>query len=819
MPRVEELPPDGAAAWGRKATVLGSLRRAGLPVPEAIAMAADAPGPEVVAAWRELGGGTVAVRSSAPGEDADDRSLAGRYTTVLDVCDEPSLLLAHARLGEIPCVIQVQVDAAVAGVAFSRAPDDPDTVLIQVVRGPLARLVQGAARPSVCAVPRWDAGGARWRDRADGARFPLEPLLGLLQKVEVLQGGAQDVEWALDGAGGLWLLQARPITGPLLPPAPSRWPLQWQDPADAAVPWRQEVEHVFQTAACPLAASGAETLWIALLRGRQLPDGEDERWLCGRPFHRVRQRRRGSVPDPRAQAWLSAYGTDAMRRWRHGILPYLTRRFRWCRDLPWDQLPAERLAIAVAAAIRISDAFMWIHFHVLFSRAKGDLGRFLAERLGVGADEAAGLTLGAAHATAAIDRALYAQLRHEDLDAFVAEFGDRPILSDDWSLPTWRERPEHVAEVLTAWRERTPEDPDARLRRLRGQRKALARQLMGRIDEPEDRVRFLRLWRAALREAALMEDHNFAIDQWREALLHYAFAALGRHLARAGLIPRPDDVWSLYVDEALTALVQRRPVDSGLHWRHALRSRWRRLSLPVEVGGGAPAAVEACADWRGEPASPGLGSGPARVVLTLEDLARLRPGDVLVTQVLLPPLAQAAYVAAAIVSEGGAALSHGGILAREAGIPAVVAVDGLLGGVRDGDWLEVDGAAGTVRIAPARKTGTTWAEASELPHGPRTEPTEYQRMSDRFQQWERVLDQAMSPAEAEAACGHPDLRLFDGYLYRLAGSDAKPPALPAPGWLYGAERQRASGLAWLVAERQALHAWQVRHPLPGRLGA
>ena len=816
MPRVEQLPPDGAAAWGRKATVLGSLRRAGLPVSAAIALAADAPATEAVAAWRALGGGTVAVRSSAPGEDAPDRSLAGQHTTVLNVREQAAVLRAHARLRGIPCIVQVQVEAVLAGVAFTRAPGDPDTVLIQVVRGALEPLVQGAARPSICAVPRWEAGGARWRDGADGERLPLESLLELLRAVEDLQGGAQDVEWALDGAGALWLLQARPITGPVLPPAPSRWPLQWQDPADAATPRRQHVEHVFQTAACALAASGAESLWIPLLRGRPLPEREDERWLCGRPFYESRPDPGG--PDPRAEAWRSAFGADAMTRWRQGVLPYLTRRFRWCRDLPWDELPAARLAIAIAAAVRISDAFMWIHFRVLSFRAKGELARFLAARLGVGAAEAAGLTLGAAHATAAIDRALYAQLRHEDLDAFVAEFGDRPILSDDWSHPTWRERPAHVAEVLAAWRAHTPEDPDARLRRLRGQRKVLARRLMGRITDREDRIRFLRLWRAALREATLLEDHNFAIDQWREALLHYAFAALGRHLARAGLIPRPDDVWDLHVDEALAALLRRRRAGGGLLWRRALRDRWRRLSLPAEVGGGAPAALPTSADWRGEPASPGLASGPARVVLTIGDLGRLRPGEVLVTQILLPPLAQAAYVAAAIVSEGGAALSHGGILAREAGIPAVVAVDGLLGRVRDGDWLEVDGAAGSVRIAAVREPGPAWAEAPELPHGPRGEPTEFQRTSDRFRAWERVLERPLSPAEAEAACCRPDLRLFDGYLYRLAGSAAEPPALPAPGWLYAAERAYACRLSWLVAERQALHAWQARHPLPPRLG-
>jgi pyruvate,water dikinase len=98
----------------------------------------------------------------------------------------------------------------------------------------------------------------------------------------------------------------------------------------------------------------------------------------------------------------------------------------------------------------------------------------------------------------------------------------------------------------------------------------------------------------------------------------------------------------------------------------------------------------------GQPASPGRATGPARVLHSLEDAGRLNPGDILVAPTTTPAWTPLFGVAAAIVTDGGNAASHASLIAREYGIPAVVATGNATHTLGDGQIVTVDGAAGTV---------------------------------------------------------------------------------------------------------------------------
>jgi pyruvate,water dikinase len=115
-----------------------------------------------------------------------------------------------------------------------------------------------------------------------------------------------------------------------------------------------------------------------------------------------------------------------------------------------------------------------------------------------------------------------------------------------------------------------------------------------------------------------------------------------------------------------------------------------------------PEAVAAAGDpssgLRGTPASPGTVTGPARVVLDPTD-ARLSPGDVLVAPSTDPGWTPLFLTASGLVMEMGGANSHGAVVAREYGIPAVVGVPDATHVLRDGQAVTVDGAAGTVTPA------------------------------------------------------------------------------------------------------------------------
>ncbi|MBZ0231832.1 MAG: phosphoenolpyruvate synthase, partial [Deltaproteobacteria bacterium] len=100
--------------------------------------------------------------------------------------------------------------------------------------------------------------------------------------------------------------------------------------------------------------------------------------------------------------------------------------------------------------------------------------------------------------------------------------------------------------------------------------------------------------------------------------------------------------------------------------------------------------------WHGD----GLGGRAAGPVAHLDQLggaARVPRGAVIVTPAVTPAMALVIEGAAAIVCEHGSLLDHGPAMARELGVPCVVGCAGVVDTAVDGEWLEVDGDAGTVR--------------------------------------------------------------------------------------------------------------------------
>lgn len=206
------------------------------------------------------------------------------------------------------------------------------------------------------------------------------------------------------------------------------------------------------------------------------------------------------------------------------------------------------------------------------------------------------------------------------------------------------------------------------------------------------------------------------------------YRALGRHLARAGLLDDAGDLLWLTVEE-VDGAVRGHAVTRDLRALAALRRReWaayeRRAPAPRTVTHGiatarqpeqAPLEPEGDAEvLRGTGCSPGLGRGPARVVLEPKD-ATVRPGEVLVAATTDPGWIFLMAGASALVAERGNPLSHTAIVGRELGLPTVVGVAGATRLLVTGEPLLVDGAAGTVRRGAAAAQGPGAAGQSARP--------------------------------------------------------------------------------------------------------
>jgi pyruvate,water dikinase len=88
------------------------------------------------------------------------------------------------------------------------------------------------------------------------------------------------------------------------------------------------------------------------------------------------------------------------------------------------------------------------------------------------------------------------------------------------------------------------------------------------------------------------------------------------------------------------------------------------------------------------------------VVRRIEDSGRIRPGDVLVAPFTDPGWTPVFPRLAGVVTETGGLLSHAAVIARECGIPAVLAVPNATRAIADGALVEVDGHRGTVHVVP-----------------------------------------------------------------------------------------------------------------------
>jgi pyruvate,water dikinase len=182
---------------------------------------------------------------------------------------------------------------------------------------------------------------------------------------------------------------------------------------------------------------------------------------------------------------------------------------------------------------------------------------------------------------------------------------------------------------------------------------------------------------------------------------------LERCLRQRGRCTNPDDVFFLTVDELRSDFLFDPNTDlrAVIATRRAEYDRNQKLQPPpVLFGHGDPAqwqpeTIVANSDrLEGLPVSPGLAIGRARVILQVTPQDRVLPGEILVAPLTDPGWSPYFLTAAAIVSDLGGLLSHGSIVAREYGLPAVTNVGTATRIIHTGDLVQVDGNRGTVTI-------------------------------------------------------------------------------------------------------------------------
>ncbi|HET7269786.1 MAG TPA: PEP/pyruvate-binding domain-containing protein [Rubrobacter sp.] len=307
----------------------------------------------------------------------------------------------------------------------------------------------------------------------------------------------------------------------------------------------------------------------------------------------------------------------------------------------------------------------------------------------------------------------------------------RMVYDLDFAKPVPLDDPAPTFDTLKYYLSGEGKDPSERQRAAAARRDEATAATTARLDPLRRKVFGVLLgWTqkyAPLREDALA-DVGLAWPLMRRMLFE-----LGHRLVAAGAIDRPEDVFWLEGDELGEAA---QALDAGARELEDLsgvaaerRSEWRarRLVMPppllpkgkklfgLDMQRWLPArSGEPSGDTiEGVGASSGRVAARARVLRGPEDFGQMRPGEVLVAGITTPAWTPLFAVASAIVTDVGGPLSHGSIVAREYGIPAVLGTGVATRRIKSGQTIRVDGDAGTVTLLDGMEAGRPEPESEK----------------------------------------------------------------------------------------------------------
>jgi pyruvate,water dikinase len=297
------------------------------------------------------------------------------------------------------------------------------------------------------------------------------------------------------------------------------------------------------------------------------------------------------------------------------------------------------------------------------------------------------------------------------LSGFLSRYGHRAVAEIDLGMPRWSDDPTHILGVLANYLR--VDDPALAPDRLFDKAARAAEAQTERLVAAAGRRSRLRgsIVRAALRRtrmfAGLRELPKYHLVEALGAV-RQQLAAVGAELAAAGTIEAADDIFFLDLAEARRGLRGAALLEVVRQRREAYQAELGRRHIPrvllsdgTEPEAVQSEAVQTAGTLSGTPASAGTVTARARVILDPQG-AHLEPGEILVAPSTDPGWTPLFLTAGGLVMEMGGPNSHGAVVAREYGIPAVVGVPDATARIATGQNVTVDGAAGTV--TPAKLT-------------------------------------------------------------------------------------------------------------------
>jgi pyruvate,water dikinase len=280
--------------------------------------------------------------------------------------------------------------------------------------------------------------------------------------------------------------------------------------------------------------------------------------------------------------------------------------------------------------------------------------------------------------------------------------------------------------------------PERPVEAIIAERERLRKEYRELLPTEDDKKAFDQSYGAIAMAYPYAENHIFYCEHWFHTVMWQKMRELGRVLVKAGFFKEPDDIfyfWHSDITPILEDLAVNWAVGPGtptrgagywakeVAWRKGVLAKLREWAPPPALGP-IPERItepftiqlwgitsdtletwlapkpkpEEVTELKGFPSSAGVGEGPARVIIEVEKLGELQPGEILVCPCTSPSWAPAFPKIKGAVTDIGGMSCHASIVAREYGLPAVTGTGFATKVIKTGDRIKVDGTAGVVTI-------------------------------------------------------------------------------------------------------------------------
>jgi pyruvate,water dikinase len=692
------------------------------------------------------------VRSSAVGEDSEESSAAGQYQSVSHITNREALkdgiLQCQASYNrptaaqyrrqqqqgdsEMAVLIQQQIQGVFSGVAFSRDPvtQMEDAVLIEALPGEATRVVSGQATPQQYRVI-YQNSPPTVEGEGDLPESLLKDVANLARELEEkFQGFPQDIEWTFDGEK-LWILQSRPIT--------TLQPIWTRKIASEVIPGL--IRPLTWSINRPLTCGVWGNLFTVVLgdRAKGLKFNETatlhysrayfNATLLGKIFRRMGLPAESLEFLTRGAKFTRPSVLSTLRN-VPGLLRLAIREWRLGRDFLVDQeslftptlkelqsQPASELS-PQELLTRIEMILTTLHTATYYN-ILAPLSFSLRKALLQVEDDALDYNIlpevasSKALAQMAQDArnlvpmneiepmsapSLFAMLAEipdgesilEQFQDWLKRYGYLSETATDIAVPRWRENPRSARSLFTQFffNEKSPNSKES----SSGKNKTWKENaVQRRLDL----------------KAQTAEVYNRLL-----AHLRWSFLALEGIWLETGLLAEQGDIFFLKLSEVRHLVKNDDPklraeIPQRISLRHSSFIEDEKLpTVPYVVYGNPPERDRVIASprltsqqqWQGIAASPGQAIGRVKVV---QDLSQ--PITVDQKTILVVPYTDAGWGvllarAGGLISEVGGRLSHGAIIAREYGLPAVMDIPNAVHLFQDGQAVKIDGQTGTVEL-------------------------------------------------------------------------------------------------------------------------